>query len=458
MKWSGVRGQGSGPNAECGMRNAESIRNPQSAIRNRGFRIPHSPFRIPGVFLAALALLGGARPKEDCVLGTYDVRDLVTPALRSDATALGVSEKVDEGAARGFALRGTPGGAATQPAGAARRVTQAIEAELLHFIRGEVGEKSWAPQGDGRAVIHEGLLCVWHTRAAHARIAAWLARFRRRAHAQIAIRTGLYVCTNAAVDRVWTALRVNELKPVNLLLPPDAPPMKAALLTPDQTGLAVRLLNTVSGSRTVFSGTLPCLPAHEAALEDVRQVVFVSRAQVGAAGVTAEPGVASSGATLRLQPVPSADLERVQLGVSASAAYLAAIDAAKRPPAAGRDEALDTPQVRTTAIDMTLPLPSGQGVLVSGAPATIADDWGQAHAGQLVCVFWPAVTPRDAPAPARETRPRRAPRTPRSALRGRLPERHHRRGPGAARTDGRPRGGGPPRRRSGPHRAPRPPH
>ena len=105
--------------------------------------------------------------------------------------------------------------------------------------------------------------------------------------------------------------------------------MEGALLNPEQVVAAVRLLNRTAGSQALFSGTVACLPVRAAALEDVRQVVFVSHLDRAAAALTAVPGAASAGAVLRLEPVPSADLKRVQLGVSARIAHLASIDRAE---------------------------------------------------------------------------------------------------------------------------------
>jgi len=407
---SGVRGQGTGGRerenpSPAARRSAPSHSAPRSwprGSRPRG-----------GGDVATAPRTGPERLADQYLLRTYDVRDLLAVNTRHPATPLGVFEGVEPSVARGFRVVSGQalGSPTTQPAVAVRAPGAAMEAELLRLVREAVGDEAWGPRGRGRVVLYEGRLCVWQRPASHARVRALLRTMRRRAGTQLTVRVGVYACTDEAAERIRRNLRVKDLTPVAPLLRRQAlaaPAVEGALLNPEQIVAAVRLLNRTAGSQAIFSGTVACLPVRAAALEDVRQVVFVSHLDRADVALTAEPGVASAGAVLRLEPVPSADLKQVQLGVSARIAHVAGIDRA-RPTAPGVITGpVHSPDLRTTALDMALVVPSGQGVLVmSGQPMTPGPPAGQPMTtspptggpmttspptGGLMCLFWPTVS------------------------------------------------------------------
>jgi len=345
--------------------------------------------------LMGASLAAPGRLTDEYLLRTYDVRELLAVGARYPATPLGVFERIEPSVARGFqpTSQGTLGSPRMQPAVAPSGQGAAMEADFLRRVRQAVGDQAWAPEGRGRAVIHEGRLCVWQRPQAHARIRTLLRRLQRRARTQLVIRVGVYVCTDEAAERIRRVLQVKDLEPVDPLLPQDVPPVKGALLAPDQIVTAVGLLNRTPGSQVLFSGTVACLPVRATALEDVRQVAFVSHLGREGSEPAAQMGVASWGAVLWLHPVPSADLKRVQVGVSARLAHLVGIE---RKGPIGQDTVtgpVHKPDLRTTALNMTLVVPSGQGVLVGGPPATIDGKDGAPVTGQLMCMLWPAVAP-----------------------------------------------------------------
>jgi hypothetical protein len=354
------------------------------------------------------ALFGAGTVTEECVLRTYDVRELLSAGRRTAATRLGVADRADSTVARGFEVRSASGAPASAPATrpAAPDESAAMAAELLRLVREAAGEAAWAPAGDGALAIREGLLCVWQRPSGQARVEALLNRLRARAGTQVVVRVGLYLCPAEAAEGLRERLKISQLKRAQPLVDEGAPALTGAFLTADQVAAAARLLHGLSGARTLYSGTVPCLPVREAVVEDVRQVVFVSQlsgglaARGGGAPFTPECGVAGVGSVVRLQPVPSADFAWVQLTVSARIAYLASFETRPQDLGGGLVGPVHQPVVRTTNLDMALPVPAGQGVLVSGTPTTVSDEWGRPVSGQLVCLFWPTVTQGEAEAQA----------------------------------------------------------
>ena len=342
--------------------------------------------------LAAAGAVPAGSASDDCLLRTYDVRDLLTVEQPARPTAMGVFEGTGAHRGRGFRVVSgawpTPdGGEPPAPSAAA----PGVDAELLRLVREAVGEDAWAPRGPGRVVLHEGLLCVWQKPAAHARVRALLERMRRRGGTQLVVRVGLYLCDESAFAVLDRRLSARDLPPAEPLLSRDAPRVRAALLKPDEVVKAARLLGRISGVRTLFSGTVACLPVRAAALEEVRQVVFVSTLEERGDAVRLEPGLASAGTVLWLNPLPSADLERIQLEVSARVGYLAGLSADPSGESAG---AIHRADLRRTALEMALVVPAGRAVLVRGPAVTLADGGHKAVSGRLLFILWPAVVPR----------------------------------------------------------------